>query len=364
MYLDNVIKSAQAASMPEITYSEIVEDSLRMVEVEGAGQMALLKAEATAHIMGSEAPSDWWAKIKTVARKIFEMLKNLITKVFAFVKTIPTKIGTLITRLLTKWEKLGMKAKIEKLNKKSGQTLRKAVAQDLSDREFPRTLSVSVGSNGFTNTPSAAGKIMIGADAVNQISRKIAEIVRSGLQHEDNDRLEEEKQALKELETAGENAVKDAKEFIDQHPLKPFSFLKSYVDGQPMPSNFLGFINSGWGLLKNKNIEKNASQFASNVEKGIRDFASAYRMAMSAYERLVKDEDEDGVRACLETAKMLRSTISWSASYSSKGSSYIYKDALTVARILNAALSAVKGGQAVNGQGQPVGNYPNGQQRP
>lgn len=363
MYLDNVIKSAQTASMPQITYSEIVEDSLRMVEVEGAGQLALLKAEATAHIMGSEAPSDWWAKIKTVARKIFEMLKNLITKVFAFIKTIPTKIGTLVTRLLTQWEKLGMKGKMEKLNKKSGQTLRFSGAQDLHDREFPALVSVSLTNGSFSATPSQKGAVLIGAAFLNDLSKAYADYLKSGLQHEDNDNLEEEKQNIKEIEKRGDDLIKDAKDWVDNHPDKPFASLNGYQENQAAPNGFLSTLNTGWALLKNKTIEKNASNLSGNIEKTIRGYASNYRMAMAAYERLVKDEDEDGVRRCLETAKSLRSAISWTASYSSKVSAIIYKDALTVARIVNAGLAIVKGGQNATGT-KTVGQYSNGQARP
>lgn len=343
MYLDNVIKSAQAASMPEITYSEIVEDSLRMVEVEGAGQLALLKAEASAHILGSEAPSDWWAKIKTVARKIFEMLKNLITKVFAFIKSLPTKIGTLITRLLTKWEKLGMKSKVERIFKKDGSSkIRYATAQDVRDREF----SPLYGSyNGFAESYGVSIRAAIGnwTKATETYVQKVGDLSK-----DDNDRLEEELQKEKEELIAAENRYKDALHDFKQISYKPFDtvFKKggTVKEDTVVPPALIKIITDGWGLLKNRTIEKQAEKEIRDQENGTRDAASSYRKLMATYERYVRDEDENGVRNALEAARNLRMAISGNSRIAAQVGSLIYKDALTVAKIVNAAISCCKGG--------------------
>jgi len=326
MYLDNVIKSAQTASMPQITYSEIVEDSLRMVEVEGAGQLALLKAEATAHIMGSEAPADWWAKIKTVARKIFEMLKNLLTKVFAFIKTIPTKVATLITRILTKWEKLGMKGKIDRMNKKTGISVRENALKDLKDREFDAIISQnSIGKEFIAN-----------AEGFHKVEEAVARAI-GALQKDDNDRLEEETQAFKEFLIRFGQRVNDYENRFKEQVETPY---KSANDTNTVIST----IQSYWNDLKNHTYEKAAKSSSDKFEKFTRKFAADYRLCMSAYERYTRDEDENGVRNALEAAKVLRSAISSNASISAKIAKYYYRDALIAAKIVNAGLAVIKGG--------------------
>ena len=342
MYLDNVIKSAQVAAMPQITYSEIVEDSLHMVEVEGAGQMALLKAEASAHILGSEAPSDWWVKIKTVARKIFEMLKNLITKVFAYIKAVPTKVGSLITRLLTQWEKVGMKSKIDRINKKTGIKVRFASAQDVKGRDFgPIFGSI----NGF---PSHGGAVRNALDAWAAATVTAMDNI-GNINKEDNDKLEEQIQAEKETVITAENKYKDKVEEFKRTEYKPFDSIfptgGNVDDNTAVPPGVLTLITNGWNALKNKVCEKNAVTAMSNCEKGTRSAAKNYRLAMAAYERCTRDEDENGVRNALERAKQLRAMITTCGRQAAVYGSLNYKDALTIAKIVNAGISCCKGGE-------------------
>lgn len=342
MYLDNVIKSAQTASMPEVTYSEIMEDTLRMVEVEGAGELALLKAEATAHIMGSEAPSDWWAKIKVVARKIFEMLKNLITKVFAFIKTIPTKVGTLITRLMTKWEKLGMKSKIDRVLKKSGVEVRYAAAKDLKDREFSKFY-------GLTKGEGSTGKDL--RNKYQALNKAISDATTAiGKLDPENDNYTERKQQALESVISAQNAVKDAKQKFKDETWKPF---ESAITGDDTSANnkaiaagLIKFMEAEWADLKNRVWEKEAEKCARSYESIVRQHASAYRTAMSGYERAVKDENEKAVRGKLEEAKTYRQTLSFCASASANEAALYYSNALLSAKLVNACLACFKGGNA------------------
>jgi hypothetical protein len=346
MYLDNVIKSAQAASMPEVTYSEIMEDTLHMVEVEGAGQLALLKAEATAHIMGSESPADWWAKIKTVARKIFEMLKNLITKVFAFIKALPAKIGTLITRLLTQWEKLGMKGKVERFLKKKDLKVRYNTAQDVKGRDFGAIYGGYGSDFGAASEAAALKTALMNWGKASEDAMKAIE----ALSKDDNDKLSEQIQDEKEKVIKAEEAYRDAYDDFNKAENKRFDSIfpdKGKVDDNtPLPSKVSDLVVGGWNLLKNKTIEKQAEKEIRNIENGTRTAASKYRTAMAAYERYVRDEDEDGVRNALDAAKFLRSVVANQSREAAVIGRLYYRDALVVAKIVNAGLSCAKGGES------------------
>lgn len=341
MYLDNVIKSAQSASMPEITYSEIMEDTLRMVEVEGAGELALLKAEASAHILGAEAPSDWWVKIKTVARKVFEMLKNLITKVFAFIKTIPQKIGTLVTRLMTKWEKLGMKSKIERILKKTGVEVRFSAMQELKGREFGKFFDPTQSGAGHTTTNIGRAVQNLSAVIIGA-AQNIAKL------DPENDDYAEQKQTQLEAVEHAKGALKDEKDAFKQESWKPFDKIATGSDdtanNQAIANGLIKFMVPIWNELKNREYEKQAERSAKTFEQVTRVHASLYRLAMSGYEKAVRDEDEKAVRARLEAAKAYRLTLSTVASASATIASLHYGDALLAAKLVNACLGVFKGG--------------------
>ena len=93
MYLDH-LKSTQTVATPSVSFSDVMQEAMYATEVCGAADAYLIKAEAEMMVLGSESEGEggFWAKVKTVVRKIWEAIKNLANKIFIFIKSIPGKI--------------------------------------------------------------------------------------------------------------------------------------------------------------------------------------------------------------------------------------------------------------------------------
>lgn len=330
MYLDNIIKSAQTASVPEVTYSEIMEDTLRMVEVEGAGELALLKAEATKQILGTEAPAEWWAKIKTVARKIFEMLKNLITKVFAFIKSIPNKLATVANRIAAAVVNVGLEDKIKRLNKMGDTEWKDKALKNLEDREFDGFYTGLI--EGVKQTAEA--KALLDAldkksDALKNYNDTVAKFDK------DDESLEEKIRGEKEKVIAAKQAVSDAADALSN---KKVPWFKTEFTNLNLA---LKFARDYAAFIKNKKYATAVSKVNKDAEQSTRDVASKYRLAMAAYEKAVRDENEEKVKQILAAAKNYRWAISESAASASLTTRWMSHDLLLGARLTSAILSSV-----------------------
>lgn len=332
MYLDNIIASAKQASIPQIAYSEIMEDTLHMVEVEGAGELALLKAEATNQILGSEAPADWWAKIKTVARKIFEMLKNLISKVFAFIKTIPDRIATLCNRIATKVVGAGLENKVKALGEASGIETNDKTLDDLKKREFDWFM---YGVEGVYELKSGKGKELVEKITALDNAIKAAGTAIAGLDSKSAD-YEEKVQEEKEKVISAKNEVSDAERALKENPYKPFE--QEYNDG----AKILALAQNVVNYFKNKKYSTNAKTIARENEGNVRDAASAYRKAMSKYEAAVRAQDETAVKNCLKAAKDLRVVTAENAASVARKTRWLSHDVLLATRMAVAGLTALK----------------------
>jgi hypothetical protein len=332
MYLDNIIKSSQAAPVPEITYSEIMEDTLRMVEVEGAGELALLKAEATKQILGSEAPAEWWSKIKAVARKIFEMLKNLISKVFAFIKTIPDRIAALCNRIATKVVGAGLENKVKALGSASEVEVNSKTFEELKKREFEWFM---FGVEGVYDVKSGKGKELVGKIEALDAAIKNASSAIAGLDSKSSD-YEEKVQTEKEKVISAKNDVADAERSLKESPYKPFE--QEYNS----EASILGLAQNLVAYFKNKKYSTSAKAIAQENEKNIREAASTYRKAMSKYEAAVKAEDEEAVKNCLKAAKDLRAITAENAASVARKTRWLSHDVLLATRIAAAGLAALK----------------------
>jgi hypothetical protein len=77
--------------MENITFEDVIRESLRCGEIHAEAKFSLLKEEASNRIIGSEAPGAWWANIKSSVRKMYESLKNLTVKLASYLKTFPIK---------------------------------------------------------------------------------------------------------------------------------------------------------------------------------------------------------------------------------------------------------------------------------
>ena len=346
MYLDNIIASAKQASIPQIAYSEIMEDTLHMVEVEGAGELALLKAEATNQILGSEAPADWWAKIKTVARKIFEMLKNLISKVFAFIKTIPDRIATFCNRIATKVVGAGLENKVKALGSET-EVVTKTL-DELKKREFDWFM---YGVDGVYEVKDGKGKELVAKIEALDTAIKAAGTAIAGLDSKSAD-YEEKVQEEKEKVISAKNEVADAERALKENPYKPFE--KDYNTGDLI----LGLAKNVVTYFKNKKYSTEAKTIARANETNIRDTASSYRKEMSKYEAAVRSQDEAAVKNCLKAAKDLRVVTAENAASVARKTRWLSHDVLLATRIAVAGLTAIKK------KGEKKGNEQQQQQQP
>jgi len=329
MYLDNVIKSAQTANMPEISYSEIIEDALHMVEVEGAGQLALLKAEATNRILGSEAPADWWAKIKTVARKIFEMLKNLITKVFAFIKSVPSKLATVANRIAAAVINVGLEGRVKRLNSMGEQAWKDKALENLKDREFDAFYTTTDFANQGTETKKLETAVTNLTNAIKTYNTTV------GGFDKDREDLEEAIQGEKEKVIKAQQAVSDAEGEIKKE--------KFFGDGKWLNSlaSAVKFVQNYAAYIKNKKYSSEAAKIGKAEEDATREVAKEYRLAMSAYERAVRDENEEKVKAAITAAKNYRWSLSVCAANTARKTRWLSHDLLLGARLASAVLASV-----------------------
>jgi len=129
MYLDH-LKSTQAVAVTSsVSFSDVMQEAMYATEVCGAADAYLIKAEAEMMVLGSESEGEggFWAKIKTVVRKIWEAIKNLANKIYIFIKSIPGKIMAFCQKMLMKlslkdlpelWKKVKAEGLLERVSAK------------------------------------------------------------------------------------------------------------------------------------------------------------------------------------------------------------------------------------------------------
>lgn len=103
MYLDhlNFKSNTATAAVESVSFMDCMEAALECTEIHSSAAAYLIKAEAEYLSMGSEgeALEGFWAKIKTVIRKLWETVKNLAVKIYTFVTGLPAKIGRAFGKL-------------------------------------------------------------------------------------------------------------------------------------------------------------------------------------------------------------------------------------------------------------------------
>lgn len=115
MYLDNIVLAKNAES--SVSYSEILMTTISVSEDIADAEMLALSSEFKSHVLGSEAASDWWPKIKAFFKKIWEALKRLFAKVVAWIMALPNKIVALCKKIYEAWVKRGLEGKMKNLRK-------------------------------------------------------------------------------------------------------------------------------------------------------------------------------------------------------------------------------------------------------
>jgi len=106
MYLDHLRLAQDVTVAPSVSFSDVMQEAMYATEVCSAADAYLIKAEAEMMVLGSEAEGEseggFWAKVKTVIRKIWEAIKNLANKIYIFIKSIPGKIMTFYQKAVMK----------------------------------------------------------------------------------------------------------------------------------------------------------------------------------------------------------------------------------------------------------------------
>jgi hypothetical protein len=147
MYLDH-LKSTQAVATPSVSFSDVMQEAMYATEVCSAAGAYLIKAEAEMLVLGSEAEgeSGFWAKVKTVVRKIWEAIKNLANKIFIFIKSIPGKIMAFyqkrvmvhsLKNLPELWEKAKAEGRLEAAKDKGIKYLAVEKLPSIKDVDMP-----------------------------------------------------------------------------------------------------------------------------------------------------------------------------------------------------------------------------------
>lgn len=337
MYLDNLVSAASTADV-QVTYSEIMEDTLHMAETEAMGEMLLMKAEAAKHILGNEGPAEWWTKIKVVARKLFEMLKNLINKVFTFIKTIPQKVANVFRRIQLKWNKMGLESKYKNILKKNGFTAKQRAVEDLADRKWFVGFNFGLKINGFTASPK-----MLDVHKIKQCANDIAAAIDTYKQSMNNNSnkdaaefAEIKAEADKNLESA-RNTVDDTFENSDEVEVKLFMNCTT-------SAAVIERIKLLYGFVRNNYIEKAASTAAREFEVATRNAATNAKVSYGEIEKAQRNDDDEKARASINALKGTRMCVAANASLSSKTVNVIIRSGISLANAVSAGFAVLKGG--------------------
>jgi hypothetical protein len=115
MFFDEIIQERDNAKLANFSFADMVDCSIEVIESLCNDQAEIIALEAKNRLFGSEGIDEWWAKIKTFFRKIWETIKNYCAKLIVFVMTIPAKIGAFTNKIIAMWESRGIKKRIESL---------------------------------------------------------------------------------------------------------------------------------------------------------------------------------------------------------------------------------------------------------
>lgn len=325
MYFDNASEYSMK-SVKDVSMTEILQSELQCSEVEGAGELYLMQQEGIMRINGLEAPSDWWEKIKQVARRILEAFKNLANKIFTFIKLIPTRIANFIKKIVLKWEKLGMKSKIERIRKMKNVEYRTGAFSGLQERAF-----------GISIISSKSGVIApLLADIEKDLetgSKKIAGII--GSNSED---------ATEDASSAAIEAEKNAREKFDniRAAITDTEDLKKYIKSENNAKDAVDLAEKCYSALVSGSITNEAKKQSTIAEKMIKKCADDIKMAENDLDKARRADNQEQARADIMAMKVSRRFSSLIASYSSKINGLYITKAINTAKIANACIAAIR----------------------
>lgn len=325
MYFDNASEYSMK-SVKDVSMTEILQSELQCSEVEGAGELYLMQQEGIMRINGLEAPSDWWEKIKQVARRILEAFKNLANKIFTFIKLIPTRIANFVKKIILKWEKLGMKSKIEHIRKMKNVEYKTGAFRGLQERAF----GISVISSNEKVINPALGAIEKDLEAG---ANKILSIVGSNSEDAAEDAssasIEAENNARKKFDSL-RSAITDTEDLSQ--------FIKNANNAQEA----VNLAEKCYSALVSGSITNEAKKQSIKAEGMIKKCANAIKMAENDLDKARRADNQEQARADIVAMKVSRRCSSLIASYSSKINGLYITKAINTAKIANACIAAIR----------------------
>lgn len=349
MYLDNIVLAKNAES--SVSYSEILMTTISVSEDIADAEMLALSSEFKSHVLGSEAASDWWPKIKAFFKKIWESLKRMFAKVVAWIAALPNKIVALCKKIYATWVKRGLEGKMKNLRKnveKKIVGLNPELAKDFNDTDwgFQDPLLIS---DSFKKLVEKAKK----DDADNDFAVKILtgaltrEAIREAVQGASKSYAatagaEDEGSSLSELKERVRNICDDVRTDIEQ------AVEAEYKDKIISLPN----LEEWYSTVKNDAFAKEFKKISKLVTISIEVMDRLHEKAYKEFETLYKNDDEDGVKMLTLELKGIN-LITQAAIYAEGFLARIYATAaLNRAKMVVAGIKCFDAQGAKNGGGE------------
>jgi hypothetical protein len=297
MYFDTLRQTASASqAVSNISFMDVMDEAMACTEVHSEASIGLIMAEAEFVGQGSEASSDWWAKIKATIRKMWEALKKLLAKIITFVKSIPGRLMNLARKIATRWQTMGIEKRLSAIEKnKAGFKLKPGVK--LSALE-------ATGLDAMTKT------ILDTIDGASSLDLTDADLANG------DKTLEKLKAEIGKFE---ENATKT--------PVKNLS-------AEP------GAIRAVFNDVAKGTLTKVFEKDAENVKKVVAKIDKGTDAIAKKYDKAYKSSNEEEVKKITKGLSLYRRLGSIVASYASKLQVFGSKVVLSHAKYVNAAVHA------------------------
>lgn len=314
MYLDNILLIKNTDS--SFSYSEILMDSILVSESVQEAEAIALTTEFSRHTLGSEAASDWWPKIKAFFRKIWENLKRLLAKAAAYILAIPAKLSALVSKVLTMWHKRGLDGKAKNLWKNldkkivgpdanavkdfentdwgaipcslesSADKVATKISKDVEDAKAKMISRLSSGGSATTHVMISLIKI-IKAETPTFADEDIEDIARLEIQDNDSVESSQVKDSIVEV-------FQEAMDFRESSQ----NFERKYKITKANLEEWIAYF-------KNDRASKDFKKYSHCVSSAIESLDRKHQNAMKDFERLYKEEDEDGVKFLIAKLKVM-----------------------------------------------------------
>ena len=314
MYLDNILLIKNADS--SVSYQEILMDSILVSESVQEAETTALTTEFSRHTLGSEAASDWWPKIKAFFRKIWENLKRLLAKAAAWIIAIPAKLSALVSKVLTMWHKRGLEGKAKNLWKNLD---KKIVGPDANAvKDFENTDWGAIPCSLESSADKVATKIS--KEVEDSKTKMIARLATHGhasarimialikiLKAETPTFANEDIDDIARLEVQDDDTVEssEVRDSIIEVFQEAMDFRESSQNFERKYRLTKANLEEWIAYFKNDSASKDFKKYSHCVSSAIESLDRRHQNAMKDFERLYKEEDEDGIKFLIAKLKVM-----------------------------------------------------------